>query len=86
MRTNGKSLSSIVHFIQAGGFVMYPLLLLSLVAIVVIVERLLAYPAVRRPRARPADGGHRALPRRPVRRGATAPARPRPARWPPVSP
>ncbi len=36
-------MSSIVHFIKAGGFVMYPLLLLSLTAVVVIVERLLAY-------------------------------------------
>jgi biopolymer transport protein ExbB len=36
-------MSSIVHFIKAGGFVMYPLLLLSLLAVVVIVERLLAY-------------------------------------------
>src|SRR5579871_4242702 len=35
--------SSIAHFIHAGGFVMYPLLLLSLIAIVVIVERALAY-------------------------------------------
>ncbi len=34
---------NIVHFIKAGGFVMYPLLLLSLGAVVVIVERLLAY-------------------------------------------
>src|SRR5436309_8686242 len=36
-------MSSIVHFIKAGGFVMYPLLLLSLTAVVVIVERLLAF-------------------------------------------
>src|SRR5579871_1042400 len=36
-------MSSIVHFIKAGGVVMYPLLLLSLTAIVVIVERALAY-------------------------------------------
>lgn len=36
-------MSSIVHFIKAGGFVMYPLLLLSLIALVVIVERALAY-------------------------------------------
>ena len=34
---------SVIHFIKAGGFVMYPLLLLSLTAIGVIVERLLAY-------------------------------------------
>src|SRR5579884_3177492 len=36
-------MSSILHFIKAGGVVMYPLLLLSLTAIVVIVERALAY-------------------------------------------
>lgn len=36
-------MSSVVHFIQAGGWVMYPLLVLSIVAVVVIVERLLAY-------------------------------------------
>jgi biopolymer transport protein ExbB len=35
--------ASIAHFIKAGGFVMYPLLLLSLTAVVVVVERLLAY-------------------------------------------
>ena len=34
---------SIARFIQGGGFVMYPLLLLSLAAVVVIVERLLAF-------------------------------------------
>src|SRR5205085_30909 len=34
-------MSSIVHFIKAGGFVMYPLLLLSLTAVVVMLERLL---------------------------------------------
>jgi biopolymer transport protein ExbB len=34
---------SIIHFIKAGGFVMYPLLLLSLAAVVVIVERLIAF-------------------------------------------
>jgi biopolymer transport protein ExbB len=36
-------MSSILHFIHAGGLVMYPLLLLSLAAVVVIVERLLAF-------------------------------------------
>ena len=36
-------MSSIVHFIRGGGFVMYPLLLLSLTAIIVIVERFLAF-------------------------------------------
>src|SRR5882724_1291062 len=36
-------MNGIVHFIKAGGLVMYPLLLLSLAAVVVIVERLLAY-------------------------------------------
>ncbi len=34
---------SIIKFIQAGGFVMYPLLILSLVAVVVIIERVMAY-------------------------------------------
>ncbi|MDR3708574.1 MAG: MotA/TolQ/ExbB proton channel family protein [Capsulimonadaceae bacterium] len=36
-------MSNIVHFIHGGGFVMYPLLLLSIAAIVVIVERLVAF-------------------------------------------
>jgi biopolymer transport protein ExbB len=36
-------MASIVHFIKAGGFVMYPLLLLSIIAVVVIVERAIAY-------------------------------------------
>jgi biopolymer transport protein ExbB len=36
-------MSSIIHFVRAGGFVMYPLLLLSLIAVGVIVERLLAF-------------------------------------------
>src|SRR5437763_665256 len=36
-------MSGFLHFIQVGGFVMYPLLALSLAAIAVIVERLLAY-------------------------------------------
>jgi biopolymer transport protein ExbB len=36
-------MSTLIHFIHAGGFVMYPLLLLSLIAIIVIVERLIAY-------------------------------------------
>ena len=36
-------MSSILHFIQAGGWIMYPLLALSLLAGVVIVERLLAF-------------------------------------------
>src|SRR5579872_3937496 len=34
---------SVAHFIHAGGLVMYPLILLSLAAVVVIVERALAY-------------------------------------------
>lgn len=34
---------NIVRFIHGGGFVMYPLLLLSLAAVVVIVERMLAF-------------------------------------------
>ena len=36
-------MSSAIHFIQAGGVVMYPLLALSIAAIIIIVERLLAY-------------------------------------------
>lgn len=36
-------MSDIVHFIHGGGVVMYPLLLLSLAAVVVIVERLIAF-------------------------------------------
>lgn len=36
-------MSGFIHFIQVGGFVMYPLLALSLAAVAVIVERLLAY-------------------------------------------
>jgi len=36
-------MESLWHFIHGGGFVMYPLLALSLAAIVVIVERLIAF-------------------------------------------
>lgn len=36
-------MSDIVHFIHGGGVVMYPLLLLSVAAVVVIVERLIAF-------------------------------------------
>ncbi|HET6383250.1 MAG TPA: MotA/TolQ/ExbB proton channel family protein [Armatimonadota bacterium] len=36
-------MSVIVNFVQGGGYVMYPLLLLSLLAVVVIVERSLAF-------------------------------------------
>lgn len=36
-------MSNIAHFIHGGGVVMYPLLLLSLVAVVVMVERFLAF-------------------------------------------
>ena len=36
-------MNALVHFIKAGGLVMYPLLVLSLMAVVVIVERLLAF-------------------------------------------
>ncbi|HLJ53877.1 MAG TPA: MotA/TolQ/ExbB proton channel family protein [Chthonomonadaceae bacterium] len=36
-------MNNIAHFIHAGGFVMYPLLLLSVAAGIVIVERLLAF-------------------------------------------
>jgi len=39
-------MDSIVHFFQAGGWVMYPLLILSFSAIAVIVERLLAYRTI----------------------------------------
>ncbi len=36
-------MASVIHFIKAGGFVMYPLLLISIVAVVIIVERFLAF-------------------------------------------
>jgi biopolymer transport protein ExbB len=36
-------LNAIVHFFNAGGWVMYPLLLLSILSINVIIERLLSY-------------------------------------------
>jgi biopolymer transport protein ExbB len=36
-------MSNLVNFIRGGGFIMYPLLLLSFGAIAVIIERLLAY-------------------------------------------
>lgn len=36
-------MSTIVHFIHGGGFVMYPLLALALAAVAVIVERLIAF-------------------------------------------
>jgi biopolymer transport protein ExbB len=36
-------MANVVMFVKGGGFVMYPLLALSLLAIVVIVERLIAY-------------------------------------------
>lgn len=36
-------MDSVLHFFKAGGWVMYPLVILSLVAIGVILERLLAY-------------------------------------------
>jgi biopolymer transport protein ExbB len=39
----GNIFNSIGHFVHAGGFVMYPLLLLSLAAGVVIVERIIAF-------------------------------------------
>lgn len=38
-------MENILHFIQAGGFVMYPLILLSLGAIAVIIERAMTYSA-----------------------------------------
>ncbi len=39
-------MSNLINFIQGGGIIMYPLLLLSLGAIAVIVERLLAFNAL----------------------------------------
>ncbi len=39
-------MDSLVKFFQAGGFVMWPLLILSIVAVMVIVERLLTYRAL----------------------------------------
>ena len=39
-------MGNLFHFFQAGGFVMWPLLLLSLAAVAVIVERALAYRAI----------------------------------------
>lgn len=36
-------MSTVVHFIRAGGFVMYPLLVLSLLAVCVIAERFIAF-------------------------------------------
>jgi len=39
-------MSSILHFFAAGGWVMYPLLALSLVAVGVIIERLLSYRTI----------------------------------------
>jgi biopolymer transport protein ExbB len=39
-------MESILHFFKAGGWVMYPLLGLSLAAVTVIVERLLAYRTI----------------------------------------
>jgi biopolymer transport protein ExbB len=36
-------MESVVHFFKAGGWVMYPLVALSLTAIMVIIERLIAY-------------------------------------------
>ncbi|MFI5386586.1 MAG: MotA/TolQ/ExbB proton channel family protein [Fimbriimonadales bacterium] len=36
-------MNSIIHFFQAGGWVMYPLLILSVTAVAVIIERTLAY-------------------------------------------
>lgn len=39
-------MGNLIHFFQAGGFVMWPLLLLSIAAVAVIVERALAYRIV----------------------------------------
>jgi biopolymer transport protein ExbB len=36
-------MNTVLNFFKAGGFVMYPLLVLSLAAVVIIVERLLAF-------------------------------------------
>ena len=36
-------MTGFLHFIKVGGFVMYPLLAISIAAIAVIVERLIAY-------------------------------------------
>ncbi|HEY3779474.1 MAG TPA: MotA/TolQ/ExbB proton channel family protein [Fimbriimonadaceae bacterium] len=36
-------MDSVFHFIQAGGLVMYPLILLSFAAVLIIVERLIAF-------------------------------------------
>ena len=36
-------MNSVIHFFTAGGWVMWPLLVLSLTAVTVIVERSLAY-------------------------------------------
>jgi len=36
-------MASFIHFVRGGGFVMYPLLLISLGAMVVIIERLIAF-------------------------------------------
>ncbi|MGO8673442.1 MAG: MotA/TolQ/ExbB proton channel family protein [Capsulimonadaceae bacterium] len=44
-------MQNIVHFIHGGGFVMYPLLTLSLAALVVIFERLIAFNQFGRIRA-----------------------------------
>ena len=39
-------MGNLIHFFQAGGFVMWPLLALSIAAVAVIVERLLAYRTI----------------------------------------
>ena len=39
-------MSNLIHFIQGGGIIMYPLLLLSLGAIAVIIERIIAFNAL----------------------------------------
>jgi hypothetical protein len=42
----GELMKDLVHFFVAGGWVMYPLLALSLLAVAVIIERILAYRAI----------------------------------------
>ena len=36
-------MNTVIHFIQAGGFVMYPLIILSFAAVLIIIERLIAF-------------------------------------------
>jgi biopolymer transport protein ExbB len=36
-------MNTVFHFIQAGGFVMYPLIVLSFVAVLIVIERFIAF-------------------------------------------